>query len=481
MMEFNAIIDGESYAAGSLDVFSAFEPELQIGSVEYTNATGLEQALRIASERAATKSQWLAKHQRIKILQALILHMQKDFELLCDIAIKEGGKPLVDTKIEVNRAIEGIENCIDCIKNEHGTEIPMGANEGSAKKLAFTTNEPIGVVVAVSAFNHPLNLIVHQIGPAIAAGCPVIIKPSKDTPLSCFYLVDLLRKAGLPEGWCQAILFEKSSLSEQLVTDARVAFFSFIGSAKVGWYLKSKLAPGTRCALEHGGIAPVIVDDTVNLPDIIPAIVKGSFYHAGQVCVSVQRIYVQQGILPQFIELLKTATEKLIVGDPLTATTDVGPLIRPAEVKRVHTWVTEALAEGAELVTGGKPISAVLYEPTILLAPNVTSTVSTHEVFGPIVNVYGYKNIEEAIASANQGPFSFQGSVFTQSIDKAMTVYQHLNAATVMVNDHSAFRVDWMPFAGLKHSGYGVGGIPHTFKDMRVEKMLVLNNNIGRF
>ena len=352
----------------------------------------------------------------------------------------------------------------------------MGINSASAGRLAMTHREPIGVVVAVSAFNHPLNLIVHQVGPAIAAGCPVIVKPAEDTPLSCFRFVQLLYEAGLPEAWCQALVVADLDVASQLVTDTRVGFFSFIGSARVGWMLRSKLAPGTRCALEHGGAAPVIVHADADLDDALPLLAKGGFYHAGQVCVSVQRIYAHASIARDVAKRLATLAEQLVIGDPTLAETEVGPLIRHAEVERVDEWVQEAVTAGAQLLCGGKRLSDSCYAPTVLFNPPDDVRVSQQEIFGPVICVYDFEDVDQAVARANALPFAFQAAVFTGNIDAALNGYRRLDASAVMVNDHTAFRVDWMPFAGLRQSGLGTGGIPYTFEDMQVEKLLVMRS-----
>ena len=336
--------------------------------------------------------------------------------------------------------------------------------------------EPIGVVVAVSAFNHPLNLIAHQVGPAIAAGCPVIVKPAEDTPLSCFRLVEIFHQAGLPEAWCQALVPQDIPTAEALVTDPRVAFFSFIGSAKVGWYLRSKLAAGTRCALEHGGAAPVIMAEDANIDAAIPALAKGGFYHAGQVCVSVQRLYVHESIAQEVAEKLANAANNMVVGDPLSDKTEVGPLIRSAEVERVHSWVEQAVESGGELLCGGHSLPNNSYEPTVLFNPSQECNLSKMEVFGPVVCVYPFGDIDQAIERANSLDVAFQASVYSENIDTAMYVSDRLAASAVMVNEHTAFRVDWMPFAGLRHSGLGTGGIPYTLEDMQVEKMIVISS-----
>jgi acyl-CoA reductase-like NAD-dependent aldehyde dehydrogenase len=352
----------------------------------------------------------------------------------------------------------------------------MGKNAASMNRLAFTTHEPIGVVVAVSAFNHPLNLAVHQIGPAIAAGCPVIIKPAEDTPLSCFRLINILYEAGLPEAWCQGIVTTDHDAATQLVSDNRVGFFSFIGSARVGWMLRSKLAPGTRCALEHGGVAPVIVSHDADMDDTVALLAKAGFYHAGQVCVSVQRVYAEKSIARSLAEKIAEAGTNMKIGDPTSDDTEIGPLIRHAEADRVEEWVQDAVDKGAELISGGKKISDSCYQATVLFNPPADAVISQNEIFGPVICIYEYQDIDQAIQQANSLDVAFQAAVFSKNIDTCMYAFKQLDASAVMVNDHTAFRVDWMPFAGLKHSGHGVGGIPHTFRDMQIDKMMVIRS-----
>jgi acyl-CoA reductase-like NAD-dependent aldehyde dehydrogenase len=364
-------------------------------------------------------------------------------------------------------------NSAELLRTEAGHIVPMRLNEASRNRIAYTRHEPIGVVVALSAFNHPLNLIVHQVAPAIAAGCPVIVKPAQDTPLSCFRFVRLLHEAGLPEGWCQALLTESREVTGKLVTDPRVGFFSFIGSAAVGWSLRSRLAPGARCALEHGGAAPVIVAADADLAATVSALAKGGFYHAGQVCVSVQRVFAHRSIVAELAGGLARRARELQVGDPLLAETEVGPLIRPQEVERVRGWVREAAEQGARVLCGGEPLSKTCYPPTVLLEPPGDCQVSREEVFGPVVCLYAYDDLDEAIGRANALPWAFQAAVFTRDYATAMHAYARLDASAVMLNDHTAFRVDWMPFAGLRQSGLGVGGIPYTFREMQIEKLFV--------
>ncbi len=447
-----------------------------IGTVETINQAGAEQALINAQKLFKNKKSWLSASRRIEILIKTAGLMQQRFDDLVQIALSEGGKPLLDTRVEMNRAIDGVLNCIDLIKNDHGTEIPMQINAASANRVAFTRKTPRGIVLAFSAFNHPINLIVHQVAPAIATGCPVIIKPAADTALSAFAFCELLEEAGLPEGWCQPVVVENLDVAGKIVEDKRVGFFTFIGSARVGWMLKSRLAPGTHCSLEHGGAAPVIVAEDADIDDMLPLLAKGGFYHAGQVCVSVQRVFVHESLFDKVSQGLVDYAQKMKSGDPADESTEIGPLVRHAEVDRIEAWVNEAIAENAILATGGKRNGDAFYEPTVLLNPDNKSKVSQQEIFGPVICVYSYTDMDEAVERANAVPFSFQASIFTKNIDTALAGWQNLEATAVMINDHTAFRVDWMPFGGEKESGYGMGGIPFSYRDMQVEKMAVIRS-----
>lgn len=456
-----------------LQVVQAFDGE-PIAELEFDEPADCERKLQAATRAFGDKGGRLKPYQRVEILRRLATRVTDRRDHFAMQIAREGGKPLSDAVVETTRAIDGIMNAADELRNFAGREIPMGFSPASVDRWAFTTKEPIGVVCAISAFNHPLNLIVHQVVPAIAVGCPVIVKPAAATPLSCIDLVSLVREAGLPEDWCQTFIPSSTELAERLATDPRVAFLSFIGSANVGWNLRSKLARGTRAALEHGGAAPVIVDRSADLDRIIDPIVKGGYYHAGQVCVSIQRIFVHDDIAASFTEQLVRRVEMLRVGDPALAETEVGPLIRSREVDRVLSWIEEAVAGGARLAAGGARISATTLKPAVLVDPPGEAKVSREEVFGPVVCVYPYVDLDEAIARANSLPVAFQASVFADNIDVALHAAEHLDASAVMINDSTSFRTDWMPFAGRRESGYGVGGIPYTMRDMTEEKMTVL-------
>ncbi len=449
----------------------------QLAEIERGDARHVDDALEIAHRLFRDRDAWLAAEDRHDILRRAAELIRERREELALEAAREGGKPLVDSLVEVDRAVNSVELCARALAEERGSEIPMGLTAASAGRLAFTTHEPIGPVVAISAFNHPLNLIAHQVGPAVAAGCPVVVKPADDTPISCMRFLEILREAGLPPEWAQGLVTTDLDAAQALATDSRVGFLTFIGSARVGWMLRGALAPGTRCALEHGGAAPVIVGPDADLGDLVPRLAKGGLYHAGQVCVSVQRVLAHREIVDELTERLQAATESARVGDPVEASTEIGPLIRPREVDRVEEWVAEAVADGAVLLAGGQRLSNTTYAPTLLRDAPLTCRVENAEIFGPVMSVRAYDDLDEAIARANALPFPFQAAVFGRDVDMLLRAARRLDAASVLVNEHTAFRVDWMPFAGLREAGLGTGGIPHTFADMRVEKLIVLRSD----
>lgn len=456
---------------GIVPVISPYSGE-KIDELTTSSQQQIANVLEVAKGLHRKQGGWLPLHERVALLERTVVLMQGQREQLALQAASEGGKPLRDSLVETDRAIDGVKLCIETIRSDAGKVVPMQGTAAGAGRIAFTQKEPIGVVVAVSAFNHPLNLIIHQVAAGVASGCPVIVKPADDTPLSARSFVELLHKAGLPPEWCQFVMPETLEIAEKLVTDARVGFFSFIGSARVGWALRSKLAPGTRCALEHGGVAPVILAEDARVDAAVQAITKGGFYHAGQVCVSVQRVFAPRGMAEKLAIRLAEAAKKQNIGDPTKMETDVGPLIRPREVGRIDSWVKNA---GGTLMGGGSPLEHNCYECTVLYNPREDAEVSTLEIFGPVVAVYEYDDLDQALVRANRLPFAFQAALFTQDIDRAIYIARHLDASAIMINDHSAFRVDGMPFAGLRQSGLNTGGVPYTIEDMQINKMIILN------
>ncbi|MFB9981292.1 aldehyde dehydrogenase family protein [Mesorhizobium kowhaii] len=453
----------------TFEIKAPFDQEL-LATMQSSSEADVEKAFAAGYALFRDRKSWLPKQRRIAILRrAAELVRERRDELALQVA-SESGKPLRDALIEVDRGIDGIDLSIEGLRHDAGHVVPMDINATSAARVAFTQFEPIGLVLAIAAFNHPFNLVIHQVAPAVAVGAPVIVKPSPKTPLSCRAVVEIFREAGLPDGWVQMVLPLSNDVVGRMVADSRVGFMTFIGSASVGWKLRASLAPGARCALEHGGVAPVILAADADLAQAVPRLGRAGFWHAGQACVSVQRVFCANKVVDDVVAGLSGVARAMKIGNPKLMETEVGPLITHSEVDRVSDWVARS---GARVAVGGERLSESTYANTVLVNPDLNADVSGREVFGPVICVYGFDDIDAALKQANDLPFSFQGAVFTSNIDTAMHCYRNLDATAVMVNEHPLFRVDWMPFAGARHSGLGVGGIPHTMGDMQTEKMMV--------
>ncbi len=443
------------------------------------NITAKKEALNLVVEAHklhVENPQGLPKDTRINILENLHVLLLKNKSELIELSVLEGGKPILDTKVEMERALEGVKIAIQSIRNIKGEMVPMNLNSASKNKLAFTQKNPIGVVFSISAFNHPINLAVHQIIPSIAAGCPVIYKPALSTPLVSKKIIELIYEAGLPQEWCSYLLCNNDTTAE-IAKSNRIGYISFIGSSEVGWSIKENLAPGVKIALEHGGNAPVIITKDANLSKAIPQIAKAGFYHAGQVCVSAQRIYVHEEILDAFVSQLNLQAQEQKIGNPLNENTLIGPIISKSTLDRIDHWVQLAINEGAKLICGGNKLQNNCYEPTVLLNPCHDSLVTKEEIFGPVLCIYSFKENQEAINLANNSPFIFQSAAYTSSINSALEFTEKLNGAAVMINTHPAFRVDWMPFGGQGLSGEGLGGIEYSVQEMLKQKLIVIHQD----
>ncbi|MCH9663737.1 MAG: aldehyde dehydrogenase family protein [Gammaproteobacteria bacterium] len=459
-----------------IEVVDPFDRQ-PFATLDVAVSADIDSALTAAAEVFADRRRWLSGEQRRRILADTAAKLEQQLDSFTEDLAREGGKPRADARIEVVRAVDGLRNCAELLRSHGaGESIATGINAASAQRVSFATHEPIGVVAAVSAFNHPLNLAVHQIGPAVAAGCPFILKPSTSTPYTPCRLVDLMHECGLPPAHGQALIINDNALSSALATDARVAFFSFIGSAAVGWMLRSKLAPGTRCALEHGGAAPVIVNKDIDIKKTAALLARGGFYHAGQVCISAQRVFAHRDIAEPLAIAVAEAARAMPVGAQLAEGTMVGPMITPAEVTRVQQWVDEARSGGGEILTGGQAVSETCFPATVIAGTPTQCRLARQEVFGPVVTINAFDDLDVALGEANSLDYKFQASVFSADLDFALYCYRRLDASAVMINDHTAWRVDWMPFAGLAQSGYGIGGIPYTFDDMQISKLAVIHS-----
>ncbi|RYZ55657.1 MAG: aldehyde dehydrogenase family protein [Proteobacteria bacterium] len=458
----------------TIPVFAPFDLELISEITLHTEAE--VEGLLNRGYALAHRLKPFPKHQRIDFLERVNEVLKKKAPEFVQLIAREGGKPVKDAQVEVQRAIEAVRTSIGALHQWHGHEVPMGLNETSSQILAFTRREPRGLVLAISAFNHPLLHVVHQVIPALAIGCPVLIKPSLKTPLTCQLFVDLLKECELPEDWCQ-ILLTHDGLTEKLASDPRIAVLSFIGSSTVGWRLRSKVAPGVHTLLEHGGTAPVVICEDAQIEASIKALTRGAFYHAGQVPVSVQNIFVHSKVMRNFTEQMVAAAESMRVGDPLDAATDIGPLIHPKEVERVERWIEDAVAKGAQVALKGMRSGKTCLSPTILCEAPFNTPFYEEEIFGPAVGIYSFHELETVLARINNSRFAFQASIYTQNIDRGLRFMERVHAGAVMINESAAFRADWMPSSSLKHSGQGVRGVLPSMMELSYEKLVVTKSS----
>ena len=460
----------------TLPVLNPFDLSI-VDSIPQSSQTDIETALNNALSVYQDRSQWPQLFKRLNILERAITIIEERFDELANTATREGGKPYRDSHSEVLQAQECIKSAIAILRTNSGTTIPMGITQETTHRMAFTQKGPIGVVVAYSGFNHPLLNVVQQVIPAIAAGCPVIMLPACETPLSCHLFLNLLLEAGIDPKWAQIVTLSDQNLIQSLVMDPRVSFLTFTGRASTGWKLRSLLASGTRCSLMHSGAAPVIVTGDSDIYEVREALLDGCFYHAGQVSVSVQRIFAHTKIATKLATQLAMKAAGLTVGDPMNADTEIGPLIRPEETARIHDWVIEAVNGGGQLLTGGEKLTDTLYAPTVIFNAPADSRLMTEEVRGPVVCIDPWFDVEDAILRANSLPTAIHAAVFTRDVESAMSITDRLDASAVMINDHTAFWTAWMPFSGLREAGIGTSGIPYAIDELRVDKTIVLRTD----
>jgi acyl-CoA reductase-like NAD-dependent aldehyde dehydrogenase len=474
MNTYKLLIKNAKSTADYKTILSPFTGE-GIAKIEIADDAAIEHALQNSEEYYEKIMRDMPSHKRADILRKVATQIKDNHEELSSTIALEGGKPISDARAEVTRAINTVETCAQVALDIHGEQINMDRTEKGENHTAYTIKQSIGPVLAISAFNHPVNLIAHQVATAFAAGNSVIIKPATTTPISAHKIVSYFINAGLDEGVISLLAVPVVKM-DKIVKDKRIKFITFIGSSRVGWEIRKKANNGVRMAFEHGGTAICTVDKNADLEKAIPKIIKSAFYHAGQVCVSTQNLFIHEEVYDDVILKLKNEVSNLSTGDPSDENTDVGPLIQQSEIERVKNWIDEAISEGAELISGGEPIGNQCIEPTILANVKKDMKIYRDEVFGPVLNIIKYKNIDEPITSINENKYCFQDSIFTQDIDIAMYYAKNIRTKAVMINEGTAYRVDWMPFGGTGDSGLGFGGVRHSIEDMMEEKLIMINS-----
>jgi acyl-CoA reductase-like NAD-dependent aldehyde dehydrogenase len=467
--EFPMFIGGEWVRSGALRTIHLPYDGTPAGEVYDADAATVARAVLAADAGAAAMAR-LTQGERAELLERMRRLLERDAGEFALLVCYETGKPVREARLEVERGQQTLLASADAARHLRGEVIPMEAAPIGKGRWAMTVREPLGVIGAITPFNYPLNLALHKIGPALAAGNSVVHKPSGNTPLSALRLARLIQEAGAPVGAYNVVTGSGGKLGPPLITDPRVAMITFTGSVPVGEQIRAQTGL-RRVALELGSNSSVILEPDCDLDTMIPRCVTGSFTHSGQVCISVQNIYVHESIEKVFTERFVAATQKLKLGHPLDHSTDVSSLITVGEAKRVEEWIERARSRGARVLTGGKRQNARL-EPTILtdVAPDLE--VCCREVFGPVVVLHSYRSLQEAVDAVNASEYGLQAGICTRDIGRAFQTARQLRVGGVMVNDVPSYRADHMPYGGVKKSGIGREG-PHFAVEEMTELKLV--------
>jgi acyl-CoA reductase-like NAD-dependent aldehyde dehydrogenase len=464
-------LDGKWWREGEpVDIHSPYDGSV-VGTIRRGTAEHAEAAVR-AAERGFGATRKLAPYERQRILREISEGVRAHREGFARMMALEAGKPVRTARAEVDRAVFTFAVAAEEATRITGEFLPLDLQPFAAGRAGIVRRFPLGPILGITPFNFPLNLVAHKIAPAIAAGCTILVKPAPQTPLCSLLLAEISEKAGLPVG-ALGVLPLANPDAEQLVSDDRLKMLSFTGSGPVGWALKAK-AGKKKVVLELGGNAAVIVHSDGDVDDAARKCVQGGFSYAGQSCISVQRIFVQRSVEPRFTDAVVAGVRELNVGDPLDEATDVGPMISEDAARRAVSWIDEALAGGAELLCGGERKGSIL-EPSVLTHTKRDMKVNCQEVFAPVVVVEPYDEFDEAIRRVNDSPYGLQAGVFTREAQLLFRAFELLEVGGVIANEMSAFRIDHMPYGGVKDSGLGREGLRYAIEEMTEPRLLVLN------
>lgn len=471
-MNIGSLINGRVYTGNGrteYEVRNPYNGEL-VGSVDFATQEDLVLAIETAQQAFEQTMKKMPAHQRSTILRKsadLLESRESEFaQLLC----QEAGKPIRDAQGEVGRAVQVLRFASEEAKRNNGELIKMDSAVGGEGRIGFAKRIPIGVVAAITPFNFPLNLVLHKIAPAIAAGCTVVLKPAEKTPLSAMKLVQLMEEAGLPAGVVNVVNGLGADLVPKLVTHKHVKKVTFTGSGPVGYKIK-EMAGNRKVTLELGSNSPNIVFPDGDIDAAVAGMVKGGFGFAGQACISVQRIYVHHEVYGLFLDRFVPLVKKLQAGDPVLETTDVGPLITEEAAIRVESWIQEAVNQGAKVLAGGQRKGAIL-QPTVLVEVQPSMKVVSEEVFAPVVTVIPFETEEEVIFAANKSDYGLQAGVFTSDINRAFRFFEALETGGVWINEISTVRQDNYPYGGIKMSGIGREGVASAIEEMTEVKFM---------
>ena len=425
-----------------------------------------------AAVKAFGTTRRLPAFERQRVLRRVAESIGQRKEEFARTMAQESGKPIKASRTEVERSIFTFTVAAEESTRIYGEYLPLDWQQSTAGRWGIVRRFPIGPIAGITPFNFPLNLVAHKVAPAIAAGCPIILKPAPQTPLTALLLAETVQQAGWPDGGFNVLPLSNEDAG-LLVTDERLKMISFTGSAAVGWQIK-KNAGKKKVVLELGGNAGVIVHSDADLAYAAERCVAGGFGYAGQTCISVQRILVARMVFGEFVDLLLAGVKKLQMGDPMEESTDLGPLIREGDAIRACDWVQEAIRGGARLLSGGRRKGSVM-EPTVLTGTRAEMKVNCQEIFAPVVTVESYDQFEDGLRQLNQSSYGLQAGIFTRDAKLMFNAYDELEVGAVIAGDVPSFRIDHMPYGGVKDSGLGREGLRYAIEDMTESKLLVMN------
>jgi acyl-CoA reductase-like NAD-dependent aldehyde dehydrogenase len=464
------LVGGEWYETGeTLDVTSPFDGSV-VAQVAYGGRSDAERAVDAAATAMQTP---LPAHERAAILDRVAAILRERREDLARTISQEAGKPISTAQVEADRAVQTILFSAHEARGLGGELIGMDAHPAGVNHAGMVVRRPIGVVGAISPFNFPLNLVAHKIGPAFAAGCACVLKPATATPLSALALARAFADAGQPAGWLNVIVGKSSEIGDVLIDDERVKLITFTGSSDVGWKLRSRAAR-KKVNLELGNSTPLIVMADADVDKAATAVAANGYAFAGQSCISIQRVYVEDSAYDRFVEALQPKVQALVTGDPSDPATQVGPVIDEENRDRILGWVREAVDGGATLLAGGETDDHGLLRPTLLGDVDLDMQVSCREVFGPVVTLARVSDIQDAVDKANGTDYGLQAGVFTQDISRAMWAAQQLDFGGVTVNEAPTWRADHMPYGGVKESGNTREGPKYAVQEMTEPRLVVI-------
>ncbi|HEY5995745.1 MAG TPA: aldehyde dehydrogenase family protein [Candidatus Deferrimicrobiaceae bacterium] len=468
---YRLFVDGKWEDGGqAMPVVDKFTGEA-IGTVPVADDATVDRAIAAAKNAFPGYSR-LPAHRRYEILHDATRLFEERKDELAALISREAGKPWKYSLGELTRSIETFRFASEEAKRIHGETVPLDASVAGEGRVGFWTRVPVGVVAAITPFNFPLNLVAHKIGPALAAGCTVVLKPASTTPLISLRMAEILEEAGLPPGVLNVVVGPGGVVGDRMVADPRVSKVSFTGSPPVGEAIIRK-AGLKKVTMELGNNSGTIIEPDADLDAAVPRCVVSAFANSGQVCISLQRLYVHKDVAGEFTRRFVEATRALKVGNPLEKDTDVGPMIDEREAVRAEEWIREAVAQGATLLCGGKREGRMLL-PTVLSTVHSGMKVMCQEAFAPLVSIVTYDDFEEAVAMVDDSPFGLQAGIYTNDIRKAFHAIDRIDAGGIMINDSSIFRVDHMPYGGNKLSGLGREGVRFAVEEMTTIKMVMI-------